>query len=392
MSKLSITSLLRRNVSAAQIAGYIAASLIGLSIMAIGLRFWSDTTTGNVQGSFLVIQKKPADILSSSGSDAGRFTAEEINLIDSQPWAARTGEFTTADFDVSASVRGAGRALSTALFLEAVPDSFMDIVPDGWSYTPESSDELPIVLPREYLSLYNYGFAPSRGLPQITEAMASLVPIELSVSGNGIQQTFRGHIAGFSSRINTIAVPAEFIRYANNKFGTSDNLNPSRLIVETVSPGDPTALQWINEHGYETITDSAVERLGSLASAGAAVTVIAGSLILILALFILTLSIHLLLFKNRRILFDLMQLGYTPAQTALPYMVAAATVNIIVAAAAIAIACLTRNIWIDALSTAGLPGGSPMLCIVITFAVALLLTLINSMTIRQMTRLAFRKQ
>lgn len=382
--------LLRRNVSLMQIAGYVGAALIGLTVMAVGLRFRSDTGAGHPAGSYLVVQKPlSGSLFGQSGSE--RFTQAEINEIASQPWARRTGEFATADFDVYARVSGGGRAMSSALFLEAVPDSFMDVSPSDWRFAPESSQTVPIVLPREYLSLYNYGFAPARGLPQVSETMASMIPIELSLSGRGRQQVLRGRIVGFSSRINTIAVPESFIRWANSVYGSSGTAGATRLIVETVTPGSPEAARWIADHGYETITDSAAQRLGSAAEAGSVVLLITGGLIVVLALVILTLSIHLLLFRNRPVLHELMQLGYTPGQCAAPYACTVAAVNMAVAAAAVAAASLLRPLWATPLAAAGIDGGSAWSCVAVTGCAALLLTAANLLTIRRMTRRAFRQ-
>lgn len=387
---ISTARLLRRNVSPAQIVGYIAAALIGLTILAIGARFLSDIQAGRPAGSWLVIQKR-VNGLSFGNNSAGKFSPEEINELATQSWVRNFGEFATADFDVYARVSGGGRAMSSALFLESVPDSMLDIRPEGWGFDPASSSEIPVILPREYLSLYNYGFAPSRGLPQISESMASLIPIELSVSGNGLQQTLRGRIAGFSSRINTIAVPEAFIRWANGIYGPGANSAPSRLIVETVSPGDPNATEWIGNHGYETMSDTTAGQIGSIASAGSAVVMLAGSLIVALALFILIISIHLLLYKNRTILFDLMQLGYTPGRVSRVYMISVTVIDITLGATAVILACLVRPLWTAPLQSAGLPGGSVWLCILITAIAVSLLSSVSILTIRHLTRLAFRK-
>ena len=299
--KSPLLKLLRRNVSALQIAGYIVASLLGFSILAVGVRFWSDAAaSSHTVSAYTVIQPRVAASL--FGADTPRFTPAEIDEIASQPWARRVGAFATADFDVYARVSGMGREMSTALFLEAVPDSFMDVHPSDWGFTPGRTSSVPVVLPREYLSLYNYGFAPARGLPQVSEEMIGLIPIELSVSGNGRQQLMRAHVAGFSSRVNTIAVPVEFIRWANGEFGGGADAAPSRLIVEMSRPADPGALSWIESKGYETTADSASARIGTIASASAAVVLVIGAVIVALALFIITLSLHLLLYKNRPML------------------------------------------------------------------------------------------
>ena len=45
-----------------------------------------------------------------------------------------------------------------------------------------------------------------------------MVPLKLSLSGNGRQEWVDARIVGFSSRLNTIAVPEEFMQWANSEF------------------------------------------------------------------------------------------------------------------------------------------------------------------------------
>lgn len=390
MTSYSISRLLRRNVSLAQTAGYIIASLFGLSILAVGVRFWTDSSASTRAVSSYIVVQKHVDT-SLFGGDPPQFSRTEIAEIEAQPWERRTGRFATADFDVYARVSGMGRSMSTALFLESVPDEFMDVIPDGWDYNPAEGGTVPVVIPKEYLSLYNYGFAPARGLPQISEDMVGIVPVELSLSGRGHQQSLMARIVGFSSRINTIAVPPRFLEWANAEFGRSGGVDASsRLIIETGRPGDPRALKWIEDKGYETITDSASERVVSLASTGSVIVLGIGGVIIALALFILTLSIHLLLYKNRPVLFELMQLGYTPSQVAKPYMKLVGCVNFAVALCALTATWGVRHMWMEPLSNVGLMGGPWWPCLTVTVGTAVLLTLVNCVTIRRMVIKAFR--
>ena len=383
--------LLSRNVSPMQIAGYVLASLLGMAILAVGVRFWTDAAASSSNlDAYIVLQKPAGEGL--FGGEPPQFSDKEIGEIAAQPWARRVGRFATADFDVYARVSGMGRSMSTALFLEAVPDSFMDVTPDGWAaYRPGSGDAVPIVIPKEYLSLYNYGFAPARGLPQVSEAMVGLIPVELAVSGNGRQQVMRGRIAGFSERINTIAVPESFIRWANMEFGTDGASSTSRLIVETSRPGDPAVRQWISDKGYETSGDGAAARVGTIASAGGMVVLAIGAVIVALALFIVTLSLHLLLYKNRPMLHQLMELGYAPGRVARPYAAVAAAVNVAVGAVAVVLALALRPLWMAPLHAAGLPGGGAWPCVAAVSAVVCVITAVNWITIRRMVWSAFRR-
>ena len=121
--------------------------------------------------------------------------------------------------------------MSTQMFFESVPDAYIDVKSADWRFD-EQSDFLPIILPRNYLNLYNFGFAQSRNLPQLSEGVLGLVNVDIHISGNGKSRSFKGNIVGFSNRLNTILVPDRFMQWANGEFGNREVKDPSRLIVE----------------------------------------------------------------------------------------------------------------------------------------------------------------
>ena len=246
-----ISALLRKNISIWQLAAYTIACLTGLSILLISITFFADIRSvheASGRTSDYITLSKPVTLLAALGhgkSDSNSFTGEEIDSLASQPWVARVGEFTSADFNISASVEFAGRGLSTALFFESLPDEFIDVDPDLWSFG-SSSTEIPIMVPRDYLALYNFGFAASRGMPRLSEDLIKQIPLRIAMSGNGNFDIMPARIVGLSSRINTIAVPDSFMRAANDRYGDSRNdRRPTRLIVELSSPGDPAIARWI---------------------------------------------------------------------------------------------------------------------------------------------------
>ncbi|NJN34497.1 MAG: hypothetical protein HC817_09820 [Saprospiraceae bacterium] len=91
---------------------------------------------------------------------------------------------------------------------------------------------------KDYLALYNFGFALSQGLPQFTPNTIRQVTIDISLRGNGHEQTFSGRVIGFSDRINSILVPPNFMTFANNQFGDQPDAGVSRLLVKVKNPFD----------------------------------------------------------------------------------------------------------------------------------------------------------
>lgn len=391
--------LLRRNISAGQIIGYALANFVGLAIILTAVKFHADIdstyseTDGLISPDYSIISKKVTGLggFFGGGAAGADFSPGEIADIEAQPWARRVGEFTAAGFNVYATVDMGGRDLSTALFLESIPSDFFDVSPRGWDYEPQSGKPLPVVISKDYLTLYNFGFAASRGMPQLSEEVIGMVPLRLSLSGAGRQRWIDARIVGFSSRLNTIAVPESFMKWANAEFAEGPAPRPSRLIVELVRPGDPQAKAYFEEHDYEVAGDKVDSgRAAYFLSVVIAIVIAIGAVISILAFFILTLSIYLLLQKNRDKIHDLMQLGYTPSAVARCYCLLVAGANIVVLAAAVAVMLAAAGSWETPLEAIGVRAASPIPAILTGVAITLLITAGNFLAIFRKVRSAFR--
>lgn len=365
-----ITKLLRKNVSAWQLGAYATACLVGLSILLVSISFYADIrsirNSSNETADFIVLSK-PVNMLAALGygnADAMSFTQSEINELRQQPWVKRVGEFTSADFNISASVEFAGRGLSTALFFESLPDDFVDVDTYSWQFDP-SKAEIPIIVPRDYLALYNFGFAASRGMPQISEDLIKQVPIKIALGGNGHYEIVPAHIVGLSSRLNTIAVPDSFMQWASQRYGNpNESKQPARLIVELSKPGDPAIAQWLKDNDIESSTDSMVSgQTAYIAALCAAVVGIIGVVIAALAVMILLLSIFLLIQKNSDKIRDLTLLGYSRTQVSQFYRKLILIINSIVTVAAITITIAISTLWRHALETFGRPDSNIILII-----------------------------
>lgn len=386
--------LLRRNVSVAQILGYALANLAGLAIVMTAVQFYCDVTSSSSDSEtffardYLIISKKVEGLGSLMGKPV-EFSQEEIDDLAAQPWARRVGRFTAAACNVYATVDMRGNSLGTSLFLESIPDEYFDVTPAGWSWQP--GNPLPIVISKDYLALYNFGFAASAGLPQVSEAMVSTVPLRISVSGNGSQQWVNARIVGFSARLNTIAVPESFISWTNATFAEEPVPAPKRLIVEVSAPGDPAVTAYLADHSYETAGDKAdSSRMIRFLTIVTGVVIAVGAVISLLAFFILLLSIYLILQKNRLKLHRLMELGYPPAAVARTYVMLVLAVNagVLVLAAAATFAC--RRFWLDNLAELGLGNAGPLTVIAVGAAITLLVTILNIIAIRRRVLSAFR--
>lgn len=385
-----IWKVIRRNISALQMAGYAIAATAGLSIMLCAALFYTQASKalgGDSEQSGFIVVSRPVSALSSLGigNSASGFTDDDIADLAAQPWADAVGAFTAADFSVAAGVDIDGRGFSTQLFLESVPDDFIDTLPDGWTFDPsDPTATVPVILPRDYLALYNFGFAASRGLPQLSESMITRIPVAMHFSGNGINERRMARIAGFSDRINTIAVPAAFLEWANRRYGNSHESEPSRLIIKANAPGDPAIEKYFDAHNISTsAANASSDRAAYLLKLVSAIAGGVGAAICTLSLFILLLSVALLMQKNRDKNATLLFLGYSPWQVAAAYIKAVAAANIAVGAAGVVIALSISRLWQQPLADMGANAeGATPTAIMIAAGIMAAVTLISAAKIK----------
>ena len=350
--------LLREHVSVTQLVGFFVANLLGMLIILFGLQFYADILPlfqgkdAFFKSEFLIVSK-PVSTLGSLLGGKATFSAREIQGFRDQPFTRQVGAFTSSLYDVSASIGmlGTGMQVGTEMFFESVPDDYIDVNAQAWTYE-EGSRTIPIILPRNYLNLYNFGFAQSRNLPKLSEGVLSMIRLEIRLSGGGHVEVYDGRIVGFSNRLNTILVPEAFMNWANHYYAPGKKAEPSRLIVEVNNPADEEIVKYIQARGYE------VE--GNTLDAGKTVwflqilvgiVLFIGIVITFLSFYILILSIFLLLQKNTKKMQTLLLIGYSPVQVALPYQVLAVGLNLGVTGIACVLLYGLRRMYLNNLQT-----------------------------------------
>ncbi len=390
-----VWKLLRKNISAGQIFGYAIANLVGLAIVLCAIRFYGDVQSAFesedsfVNKDYIIISKTVSTMNTIGMGGSTTFDEREISRLRSQPWVREVGEFTAANFSVQMSIDVGGNGMSTFMFFESIPDNFLDISPDDWTFDPHHP-VVPVIMSKDYLALYNFGFAASRGLPQLSESLIGNVPLTVQLSGNGDSATLPARIVGFSSRLNTIAVPQDFMNWANERFSATELPDPSRLIVEVNQPGDPDIDRYMTRNGFEVAGDKADNSKASyFLTVVTSIVVAIGAIISVLAFFILMLSIYLLLQKNRQKLHDLMLLGYAPAQVAKPYFLLVMIVNGSVLVLAELIMVLAASWWQPRLQEIGVTSGSIIPAAITGVLIIALVTTLNIIAISKIVRRNF---
>ncbi|MBP3298974.1 MAG: ABC transporter permease [Muribaculaceae bacterium] len=392
-----IRKLLHRNLSKAQLAGFILSNFAGLAIVILGLQFFADARPiwededSFIRKDYIVVNKRVTSANTFGQSSA--FTEAEIADLERQPWVRKIGRFTSADYRVYASIKTDGRSLSTYMFLEAIPSEFIDVAKREWSFRP-GDKSVPIIISKDYLSLYNFGFAGSVGMAQFSESTISSVPLVLRLrpDDGGPDQEINGHIVGFSNRLNTILVPETFMQWSNARFSRNGGAQqPSRLIIDVSSPGDVKINEYMQAHDYEIAGDKGNSQASFLVNVITGVVLAVGTLITVLSFFILLLSISLLMQKNRDKIHSLIMLGVDLRVISGVYCRLVAWVNLSSFALAAGAMFALRGTYLASIRGMGATQASPWLSLSAGFCLTLLITIFNMLSIRRRVARAFLK-
>lgn len=381
--------LLRKHISTPQLIGFSIANLIGLSIVILAVQFYCDVLPvftdeeSFIRKDYLIITRN----ISSAGAIMGtsaEFSDEDIADIEQQPWCRRVGKFTSSKFSIIASIGGGSSPMiRTMFFFESIPNNFIDVDSTSWHFDPQRP-QVPVILSREYLSLYNFGFAATQGMPKVSEGEVSSVPLTFNLAGNGHSDMMNGRIVGFSNRLNTIIVPDEFMRWANARYGTGEVQQPLRLVVEVNRPGDPKIQAYMDAHKYMIAGDKmASSKTYYFLTLIIIIVIVIGVLISLLSFFVLMLSIYLLLQKNTKKLQDLIMLGYSPRQVSAPYVKMVVLINVAVLIASIVLMLVARGCYMPMLREMGTNGGTIIPALIVAVVIMAAITAGNVWAIRR---------
>ncbi len=299
-----------------QMLGFLLANLCGMTIVLIAVQFYTDViplftkSDSFIKPGQVVITKHVGTARTLSG-EAPVFKQEEIDDLQRQPFVNSVGPFTPSHYGVFATIGSEelGMEFSTDMFLEAIPDPYIDVDLSKWKYE-SGSNVVPIILPRNYLNLYNFGFAASKGMPTISEDLIKLIKIRLVLYGAKGNRQVNGRVVAFSKRLNTILVPQTFMDEMNSQLSPDSVMPPSRLVVQLGTITDDRFVKYLDDNNFETEADDAdAARTVSFVRIIAVVVMVIGLIISILAFYLLLLSIFLLLQKHTEKIDNLLLIG-----------------------------------------------------------------------------------
>ncbi len=244
-------------------------------------------------------------------AEKNMFNLAEVEELRKQPFLTDVAPLEANQFQVELS---AGQILPfrTNLFLETIENDFIDTLPPGFTWT-EGQQKVPIIVSSDFLEIFNV-FGPSYDLPQVSPETASGIPVLITCSGNGKEQTFQGQIVAFSDRINSVLVPKPFLDWANMEFKGRKTEQSSRLYIKTKDANNPDLLAYFDTHHYKVNKDKTkFGRMKQVFQGIFSGLAVFGLLVIVLALLLFSFYLQLVIARSRDSLQLLLTLGYSPS-------------------------------------------------------------------------------
>ena len=314
-----LKKLLLRNSKNRRLASAWIALCIGCTLLLVSVLIWSafqdllkgkNNNQDSLGSTFLTISKL-VDDASMADKELTQISASDLEKIKHAPQVQDIGLLTPANFKVSASIGSGPMSFYTLLFLEAAPDRFMDQMPKTWQWH-EGDQTIPIILSRDFLNMYNYIFAPSQGLPLLSEQSVKALGFTLTMGEGNRQTHFRAQVEGFSDRISSMLVPQSFINYGNKKFGSSKP-NISRVIIKVGDPSDKDFTSFLNNNQYTTNAEQLrFSKMRSIVEVVSLATGILALLLMAIGALVFILFIELTMAQAQASVKLLLQIGYSP--------------------------------------------------------------------------------
>lgn len=386
-----IWKLLRQHIRPTQLAGFFIANLMGMLIVLLGFQFYKDVLpifTGKdsfMSNEYIIMSKRITTGNTLSGT-ANTFSNAEITDISEQKFAKKVGTFTSTEYKVDARMGIDNMdVLSTEMFFESIPDNFIDMPENSWNWH-EGDKTVPIILPRSYLAMYNFGFAQSHSLPKISDGLVGMIDLTLRIQGNGMSDVYKGKVIGFSNRMNSVLVPQDFMDWSNEYYAPGKKSLATRVIVEVENTGDKHIVSYIDENNYEVEDDKLnANKTAYFLKITVSLVMFVGLIISVLSFYILMLSIYLLVQKNSEKLENLLLIGYTPAKVSQPYQLLTIGLNSAVVIFALLLLALIRHYYINMLTTLfpDISEGTMIPAVLLALAIFVFISLINIIIIRR---------
>lgn len=321
MSVKKLLQILYPNQKPWQMFMVFLGCLIGLSFILFSIQSFFDFNkiigdeSQGIGSHYLVINKKVsvANTLKLNNSSFDEAELEEISNLSS---VKKISTFLPNQFQAQAylefSEGNQTASLKTDLFLESVDDSFVDIDLREWDWQP-NSDEIPVILPNDFINLYNFTYAPARGLPQLSRNTISKFKFNIIIETENSTKAFTGRIIGFSDRITSMIVPMSFMQYANKTYSDPGiDYDVYRVIAEVKPDGMSSFYQYLKSNDLEANNELLKSgKLTGLIYAMFSILFLLGAIIIANAFTGFILYFQLMIYRSKYEIENLLRLGFS---------------------------------------------------------------------------------
>ncbi|MFY8096455.1 MAG: ABC transporter permease [Flavobacterium sp.] len=240
------------------------------------------------------------------------FSSSNIKEIQTWKGVKKVFPIYSNDFKVSAD-GGSFIPFYTDMYLEAIDNEAIDVA--DLSEFQVKDNTIPIIISREYLNLYNYGFALNQGLPQITEDFAKKIEVNINLTLKEKNLKYKGKLIGLSDRIHSVLVPKNFLDSLNTtqvKFTHAEKVY-SRVLIKVNDASDEELISKMNGKGYESNQESlrSAKIKGKLFLVLQAIALI-GLFIFLLCMFMILNTIKIQFLEQKEAVSIKYTLGYSP--------------------------------------------------------------------------------
>lgn len=272
------------------------------------LRINKAMTEQKSKGQFLLVNKK-ITLVNTLGLAPSSFSQEEIDALKKAPFTQRMGYLESNKFQATLSAKKF-ISFSTMAFFESVPNEFLDEPTPEFRWS-KGQTRLPIVVSQDFLNLYNFGFALSKNLPQVSREAIKLIPFDVTIQGPGGTEVFEGQIVGFSERISSVLVPPTFMKWANQNIAQKKEELPARVILQVESISDPNIISFLQRNRMITDQDRLqLGKTGNILDMAMKVASVLGIVFLSLAFILFSTNFRLILAEAATDIKLLIELGY----------------------------------------------------------------------------------
>ncbi len=244
-------------------------------------------------------------------ADSHSFSDSDIAEIKKQSFIDDAAPFLSNKFVIKAN-GGSTLPFSSDIFLESIDEKFIDTVPPSFTWK-EGENTIPVIMSSDYLELYNTVFAPSRDLPQFSEKSITSLIVTIECEGFSGPQSFRSNIVALSDRINTVVVPENFLKWANQHFANSTKSAPNKILLKTKDANNPELIAFLQQKDYHVNKDKTkFGRIKQILQAIVSGLAGFGVLVILLAMVLFSFYLQLMIARSKENLQLLLTIGYSP--------------------------------------------------------------------------------